>query len=770
MKNKEKGIDIIFWIALATSTFFLVFFRLRMGYATLDEAGYIEFAHRLLQGDAMLVEEWHRTQLASILLAPFVWAFERLAGSFEGVVLTFRFIYLIVHVAFSAFSYVLWRKKGKLFAALSSLMFFLYTPFCLYALNYNTFALNFLYLSIALWINKSDEVWANVLTGFLYAGAVLCNPYLIVIYFVYFVYSIALLFKKNRTHFKCFGEMTCGAAVLLCVFLGVVFSRASLSEVINNLPNVLEDSAHPYKNVFGIMRVFVDFMLDVKYFSAVFAICFFIGLIFKKTRGAMLSVIMIACCACGVYLGFFKSLWFEIGCTTMIIPASLAGFSAFIFDKNRNYRMFVGFCVGMVYAICLTISSNTGIMSPANAFALTSALSVFFILAYLENNGKTAVKIAFSVFLAVTFVTELNVCYNCIFLEEPRNEIVFEIDRGPSKGLIVSKDKYESYVQNLENIGTIDLADAERVMYYRNSIFLYLATPDLKVGAPSAWQKDCFALLDDYLTERYFYYHSEMIPDVIYIDEMSVEWDDETISDYADRNGYGLKSFSNGARALIKKQSTEALVEVKPVKRDISLTHISPLNYCLYDSTYLVDSGYICISEEKECLKFATYDFEGHMKGSNLVNLLKGGYAYTLLPYEDVTLSVICADEEGNAFLTLYNSDAKQIFRDNFVLPEDTDGYLFTRITEDGKIVVYKPSDEMPVKEYCDVLPYHTEKVKEADYFVISNKDGYFDIVDSENNVCVEGFAEGVEAITYEGTGIFEIVSKDGESSYWLIR
>ncbi|MCR5222307.1 MAG: hypothetical protein K6D90_05545, partial [Lachnospiraceae bacterium] len=74
----------------------ILLIRAFYGFCWSDETFYYSIAYRFLQGDAPFFEEWYPTQLNSIFLMPFVALYRLIAGSNDGIILTFRILYVLV--------------------------------------------------------------------------------------------------------------------------------------------------------------------------------------------------------------------------------------------------------------------------------------------------------------------------------------------------------------------------------------------------------------------------------------------------------------------------------------------------------------------------------------------------------------------------------------------------------------------------------------------------------------------------------------------------
>ena len=135
---KDYTAEIVFGI-LFLGVALLYLSRINMGMAEMDESFYLTIPLRLAQGDALLVDEWHVSQLAGFLIYPlmkvYLWV---TGGNTEGIVLHFRYIYLVVQMTVTVIGYLCLRKREKWMAVIVNLVYALFTPFGIKALSYNT--------------------------------------------------------------------------------------------------------------------------------------------------------------------------------------------------------------------------------------------------------------------------------------------------------------------------------------------------------------------------------------------------------------------------------------------------------------------------------------------------------------------------------------------------------------------------------------------------------------------------------------------------------
>ena len=127
--QKVKG-TIIFLILLSLSVC-LYLYRLKWGMADVDESFYLSIPFRMLQGDALLADEWNLSQLSAILQYPLLAIYLKIFKNTEGIIVAFRLLYVIFQTLVSVFTYLMLRKKNEITAVIVSILFFLFTPLLL---------------------------------------------------------------------------------------------------------------------------------------------------------------------------------------------------------------------------------------------------------------------------------------------------------------------------------------------------------------------------------------------------------------------------------------------------------------------------------------------------------------------------------------------------------------------------------------------------------------------------------------------------------------
>ena len=168
--------------------FALLMWKCRYGFADADENFFLSVPYRFVRGDRMLVQEWHLAQFGLFTLIPEMRLYLSIAGTTEGIFLAFRYLYTVMWCAGALFLYLRARKIHEYGARCASLFLECYAPFGIMAFSYNSLAILYL-VNAAVFLlcaRRLRKVQFTV-SGFFFAGAVLCCPYLALVYLTYTV-------------------------------------------------------------------------------------------------------------------------------------------------------------------------------------------------------------------------------------------------------------------------------------------------------------------------------------------------------------------------------------------------------------------------------------------------------------------------------------------------------------------------------------------------------------------------------------------------------
>lgn len=253
LKRLDKA-DVIFGVLL-TAVIFIHLSRIRLGNVDIDEGFYLTVPYRLAQGESLLADEWHVSQLVGFLLYPFVKCYLLIHGNTEGIYLASRYVYLACLTGSAIVSYILLRKRNRYMAAIANIMFALFTHACLRTLSYNTIGM------LAVWLMASVLMadlkafrLQHFITGVLLACAVLCCPYMILAYVLYMIACLWKRQKKETFGIEAWGWVTAGSGFIALIFIGFVLSRTSFATVLESIGYILTDPAHKQKGIMAFME------------------------------------------------------------------------------------------------------------------------------------------------------------------------------------------------------------------------------------------------------------------------------------------------------------------------------------------------------------------------------------------------------------------------------------------------------------------------------------------------------------------------------------
>ena len=242
----------------ALAVFFVLFgwycYVIRFGVNAADEGFYYSIVMRILQGDRLMVDEWHVTQFSSFLLLLPYWLYMRFAGTAEGIILYARILYVCVTGGLYWWLYSKYRRFGY-GGLIGAALFCAFVPGDMFSLFYLTMGLQGLMVLCTLLFlpseNRHSPLWW-IFYGILLAFVVLAQPPFILLYFVYTGY---VFFKRHRMKkgepvpeallgLRAFGWITAGAAIVAVPVVAYLCVKSGLGNIIRVFPQLLTDSEY----------------------------------------------------------------------------------------------------------------------------------------------------------------------------------------------------------------------------------------------------------------------------------------------------------------------------------------------------------------------------------------------------------------------------------------------------------------------------------------------------------------------------------------------
>lgn len=502
-------------LSLITAAFIYLFVISFFNGTVSDEAFYISIPIRLMNGDGLLTDEWHLSQLSSVLLYPPVRLYILFTGSTEGIILFMRQLFCLMQLLTGLLIYKTFRKEG-IAAILASLLFMLYCVINLMTLSYNTMgeALLFFLICTVFSIFDKPAYPKAFIAGILLGAFILCQPLGIVFCIIYSaaVITAGILHKKDGRPVlfllteKAFLSVFAGAFAVFLYFLFFLLKNSELSTVFSCFPGIFNDAEHmKITNELGIstfspVLFFSDMAMATGVVPLITAAVIFISGLFIKKKSKALAVIICSTALILLNVSFYvKIISDKINGGTadinfFFLPLALSGLPFYLLSNKKNHRVFILiWCTGIMYALFMTISSNLHLHTSVNGYVISSAASVILareLLSELKEKKEpvfrnACIVLCLAVFGFASFQTGTMAVYTSAtrgsLLSARLTEGIYSGITLPSSQAIV----YASVYKDAQKIK--ELTDGtERLFVVENIPAMYLES-GLKTGAHSGW-------------------------------------------------------------------------------------------------------------------------------------------------------------------------------------------------------------------------------------------------------------------------------------------
>lgn len=565
--DRAKWQDYAFIALLAAGVTFAIW-KAFFGFGGYDESFYLTIPHRLGMGDALFRDEWHLSQMSGVLLLPFVKLYTTIVGSCEGMILFFRFFYVIVHAAATVALYRCLRKYGPLML-FATMLFFMYVPYNIMAYSYNTMSVDLLVMAGAL-MGTADytKKLPLILAGLAFAGAVLCSPYLAVAYALYIVCVLAhIIIKKvfaekelkfalttDLFSLKTFIWFTVGVAALAVVVTGAIVIKTGIVAIFENLPKMLLDPEHPQ----------LSFMDKLKYYHQFTAKCHPNFRMALWAYGAVLFVMicdmkrkkhrapyLIASIAITVfcYIMFIPQMELKYY-NAMMYPMLFVGITSYILCENKPRTLLTSlFALGVIYSFAVCFSSNQYFYVISMAMSVANIASFVFLAQLIKELRQTDDNLDYALFLkrfalggtafmlALLGFCELGIRTNACFWEGKDLSILnTQITCGPAKGIYTTPERAQDYENIYNDIQYFNNVDKDNILCLTAKTWAYLSLDDMGYGTFSAWlsgeNNAALSRLD-----TFYRANPEKRPRYVYV-PLNGTWDYSYLYAWLAQNGY----------------------------------------------------------------------------------------------------------------------------------------------------------------------------------------------------------------------------------------
>lgn len=512
-----------------------------------DEAFYITIPLRLMNGDGLFTDEWHLSQLSSVLTYIPVKLFITLTGGTEGIILYIRLLFCLMQMFTGAVIYRALKNEGAV-SIMISISFMLFSVIGLNTLSYNTMGLALLMLLICTVysLNEKPSDIKMLLSGSLIAMFILCQPLGLTFYGIYFIAVCVFAVKKHISKkvapypftLKSLLLTIIGILPVLTFFLYLLLKNSDIETIIKCIPGILSDVEHMEITedlgikTFSVIQFFNDMTMSA---GKIPLIILLISIVISKFVSRYNRNIGI--CIALISLLFFLGImyYYLLSNNTKsetddinfcYLPIALSGLSFFLLCNKKNSKAFVLlWCIGIIYALFMTITSNIRLHSSVNGYIISSFGTFIFVhdlLKELKNNEKkhseTILKISKILCLAIAIFT---ICTPVVKFAISRVEYKSTVmQNGAYKGIHMPSDQaltnFSIYSDSQKIKNTIE--EGSKVFVLENAPVAYI-DGNFRMGAHSGWfiaEQLAYPEIRDRF-RAYYEIFPENIPDYIYV-------------------------------------------------------------------------------------------------------------------------------------------------------------------------------------------------------------------------------------------------------------
>ena len=543
---------IVFAVLMLCALIFALW-KCRYGFDGGDEPFYFDVTQRIMQGDALLKHEWHLSQLSSVLRIPILLLYRLTHSSMEGFLLCMRIWYHICHCAVCVFVYIRLRKYG--YASLvSSMLYFLFGSYALFTFSYNTIAMDSLvFTGVLMATADSKGTVPFILCGISFSAAVLCSPYLAVIYVIYALCTLArLLLAKTKLRAvketalftdlfsgRTFLLFSAGIAACVIAFAIFVFSRASLDDIMKNLPEILFSDPEHIQEPF--LKKFINYFMSVLFCCGYIYFCFFAyfliaaAMLFDKKRMAHRSVYLFLSSAVAIATMMLIAKGIvDTYYTAVMMPVLFVGFTSYVLSEKKPKKLFCSmFVLGILYSIAVHIASNQTFLVIFMAMGVSNIAAIIFTFVVIkeiisekqqsesenkENKNILKRVCIYSMLFAVSLqgIFELVVKYEYCYYDGCIQYVSSPLEKGPGKGIITSARSKVLYTSYYDEIDYYKDKAPDSILLLNYKAWGYLYLDDFTCSSYSAWTSGLGKPTAERL-KKYYELNPEKLPKYVYL-------------------------------------------------------------------------------------------------------------------------------------------------------------------------------------------------------------------------------------------------------------
>ncbi len=522
------------------------------GFCQSDESFYVSTAGRFAAGDLVFVDEWHPTQLSSLITMPFYRLYTAFSGGTTGILLYFRILYVIFTACEAVLVYRILSgetgagnslSKSRVYSALpafaAGLFLMAYCHLNMPTLSYYTMSFHFFLAAFTVLyagIGAGDAYF--IAAGILFALSVLCLPTLVfaavIILAVLALICIRAASLRRPLLFFVLGIMI----PLLCFIIYIYATGNSIAGLLANLPYIISDGEHDrgYVESFKVFfRAISDVFGRIYYLSIVLVILALLTYVNPWIKRHTAPFIIISDLVLFIYyaaVAFLHTGYINTAFALFVFPLF------FLTEKKDWYVFSTLFMGGLVFSMTYSFSSfcDLYVLSIGHGIAAFGGILLLWdFIMELDNAVSDGLKegnmlilwkryaaFVLTAVMAVFIINTLILRFVNVYRDDRLSNLGSRIEDGPAAGLFTSeahKAQYDSVLSSIRKYtseadenpiqGKKD-GRAGRVLFSKLLPWGYTAS-GMRVAAPDTWRN---MISGDRLA---MYYETHEMPDIVFV-------------------------------------------------------------------------------------------------------------------------------------------------------------------------------------------------------------------------------------------------------------
>ena len=543
-RKKERYCTLLFIVGLIAIAAFAVW-KARFGFGGEDEAFYLSVPYRMFKGEKLFVNEWHGSQLSAFILYPIFKVYMLLFKTTEGIILNFRYIYIFVNAAVSAVVYSRLRQFGVP-GAVAVLTYFIFVPFNLSSLSYNSVGLMCVLLSATLvGTNYKKSKSVSFFAGISFALAVLCQPLLIVFFVLGSAMLIAFSVIKKKRWIRGYMFFLAGCVAAAIPVIVYLLREVGVQRLVESIGYIMSDPEHG-QGTLASLKSFAMSYLHYRFidgFAVGIPVLAGLNCLLNK-KGKDSSIVLILSFALAIYLSVkLSTLDHNKYINYLFVPLTGMGFVAIFNVRDRKilrlYAVTAVFSVAHFFSF-ITSNQYSTIMSTALIPIATASVIVCWEAVFENKKGMnrvpgTAAKVLLVLAIALNFSALVHFRYNYVFNMRTRTQTNLH-ENGCYRGVYSSLYEHGVIDDGIKDFREQGLADKDNVLIYSNRTCFALECSGT-LSQYSAWLSGMNSSSESRL-KAYYRANPDKRPKYVYICKDEAAFWNYDVPSWASARGY----------------------------------------------------------------------------------------------------------------------------------------------------------------------------------------------------------------------------------------